>query len=97
MMSQMASRSSVGTRTGIASAAFLMLALHRDPARCMARYPAHGRLETRGQDMHRAHLTLCFERFRKIGRDERIRTSDPHAPSVMRYQAALRPDRSGGL
>ena len=30
----------------------------------------------------------------KIGRDERIRTSDPHTPSVMRYQAALRPDRS---
>ena len=29
-----------------------------------------------------------------IGRDERIRTSDPHTPSVMRYQAALRPDRS---
>ena len=31
---------------------------------------------------------------RKIGRDERIRTSDPHTPSVMRYQAALRPDRA---
>ena len=29
----------------------------------------------------------------KSGRDERIRTSDPHTPSVMRYQAALRPDR----
>ena len=29
----------------------------------------------------------------RIGRDERIRTSDPHTPSVMRYQAALRPDR----
>ena len=28
-----------------------------------------------------------------FGRDERIRTSDPHTPSVMRYQAALRPDR----
>ena len=27
-----------------------------------------------------------------IGRDERIRTSDPHTPSVMRYQAALRPE-----
>ena len=27
------------------------------------------------------------------GRDERIRTSDPHTPSVMRYQAALRPDQ----
>ena len=31
----------------------------------------------------------------KIGRDERIRTSDPHTPSVMRYQAALRPDLRG--
>ena len=31
----------------------------------------------------------------KFGRDERIRTSDPHTPSVMRYQAALRPDRLG--
>ena len=30
----------------------------------------------------------------KSGRDERIRTSDPHTPSVMRYQAALRPDRA---
>ena len=26
------------------------------------------------------------------GRDDWIRTSDPHTPSVMRYQAALRPD-----
>ena len=31
--------------------------------------------------------------FGKIGRDDRIRTCDPHTPSVMRYQAALRPDR----
>lgn len=35
--------------------------------------------------------------FGKFGRDERIRTSDPHTPSVMRYQAALRPDRSGAI
>ena len=35
-----------------------------------------------------------FVVFRQyVGRDERIRTSDPHTPSVMRYQAALRPDR----
>ena len=27
------------------------------------------------------------------GRDDRIRTCDPHTPSVMRYQAALRPDQ----
>lgn len=30
------------------------------------------------------------------GRDDRIRTCDPHTPSVMRYQAALRPVSSGG-
>jgi len=28
------------------------------------------------------------------GRGERIRTSDPHNPIVVRYQAALRPDRT---
>ena len=28
-----------------------------------------------------------------IGRGEKIRTSDPHNPIVVRYQAALRPDR----
>ena len=28
-----------------------------------------------------------------VGRGERIRTSDPHNPIVVRYQAALRPDR----
>ena len=33
-------------------------------------------------------------RFFEIGRDDRIRTCDPHTPSVMRYQAALRPDRA---
>jgi hypothetical protein len=32
-----------------------------------------------------------------IGRDDRIRTCDPHTPSVMRYQAALRPDRDAAL
>ena len=31
--------------------------------------------------------------FRINGRGERIRTSDPHNPIVVRYQAALRPDR----
>ncbi len=29
----------------------------------------------------------------KNGRGEKIRTSDPHNPIVVRYQAALRPDR----
>ena len=29
-----------------------------------------------------------------IGRGEKIRTSDPHTPSVVRYQAAPRPDRT---
>ena len=28
-----------------------------------------------------------------IGRGEKIRTSDPHNPIVVRYQAAPRPDR----
>lgn len=32
-----------------------------------------------------------------FGRDDRIRTCDPHTPSVMRYQAALRPDRRRGF
>jgi hypothetical protein len=32
-----------------------------------------------------------------IGRDERIRTSDPFTPSEVRYQTALRPDRYDGL
>ena len=31
--------------------------------------------------------------FSLIGRGEKIRTSDPHNPIVVRYQAALRPDR----
>ena len=31
------------------------------------------------------------------GRDDRIRTCDPHTPSVMRYQAALRPDLRSGI
>ena len=29
------------------------------------------------------------------GRNGRIRTCDPHTPSVMRYQAALLPETSG--
>jgi hypothetical protein len=31
----------------------------------------------------------------KAGRGDWIRTSDLHTPSVMRYQAALRPDLAG--
>src|SRR6476469_7651137 len=31
------------------------------------------------------------------GRSDRIRTCDPHTPSVMRYQAALRSDPAGHL
>ncbi len=38
-------------------------------------------------------LRNCEESLGIIGRDDRIRTCDPHTPSVMRYQAALRPDR----
>ncbi len=33
----------------------------------------------------------------KDGRGDWIRTSDPHTPSVMRYQAALRPDQARAL
>ena len=33
----------------------------------------------------------------KIGRGGEIRTPDPHNPIVVRYQAALRPDRCAGL
>jgi hypothetical protein len=33
----------------------------------------------------------------KAGRGDWIRTSDPHTPSVMRYQAALRPDQGCGI
>tara|TARA_R100001244_G_scaffold20643_2_gene21418 strand:+ start:94068 stop:94379 length:312 start_codon:yes stop_codon:yes gene_type:complete len=56
-------------------------------------------LRTKIENLH-LHCTYSndiefqqFEKWLKIGRDERIRTSDPHTPSVMRYQAALRPDR----
>ncbi len=35
--------------------------------------------------------------FFEAGRGDRIRTCDPHTPSVMRYQAALRPDRARGF
>ncbi len=31
------------------------------------------------------------------GRGEKIRTSDPHNPIVVRYQAALRPDRAANV
>jgi hypothetical protein len=34
-------------------------------------------------------------KLKKIGRGERIRTSDPLHPMQVRYQAALRPDRCG--
>ena len=35
--------------------------------------------------------------MKKDGRGDWIRTSDLHTPSVMRYQAALRPDWLGHL
>ena len=47
--------------------------------------------ETRGRRLLARGLLLNF--IMNIGRDDRIRTCDPHTPSVMRYQAALRPDR----
>lgn len=47
----------------------------------------------------RGFLRVCHvQRGGKVistGRDDRIRTCDPHTPSVMRYQAALRPVTSG--
>ena len=43
----------------------------------------------------RARSTAVLRKGETTGRDERIRTSDPHTPSVMRYQAALRPETSG--
>ena len=49
---------------------------------------------------HQSIVILSFQKgkypalsFLKAGRGDWIRTSDPHTPSVMRYQAALRPDR----
>src|SRR3546814_18104579 len=42
---------------------------------------------------HRAKTVLRTIPLRGVGRGDWIRTSDPHTPSVMRYQAALRPDR----
>mgnify|MGYP002065158006 CR=1 FL=1 len=33
---------------------------------------------------------------KSTGRDDWIRTSDPHTPSMVRYQAALHPETSGG-
>src|SRR5262245_14714858 len=36
-------------------------------------------------------------RWRRIGRDGEIRTRDPLHPMQVRYQAAPRPDRGGGM
>ena len=38
--------------------------------------------------------TECADKF---GRGGEIRTPDPHNPIVVRYQAALRPDRNHAL
>ena len=43
--------------------------------------------------LFRQRANLKANRTVKFGRGERIRTSDPHNPIVVRYQAALRPDR----
>src|SRR3546814_7549925 len=52
-------------------------------------------LDPQWPDFHRNHyIGMRLSPF--FGRGERIRTSDPHTPSVMRYQAALRPDQSAG-
>ncbi len=41
----------------------------------------------------RGAVTAADPLMQENGRGDRIRTCDPHTPSVMRYQAALRPDR----
>jgi hypothetical protein len=41
----------------------------------------------------RRRASRNLARSYKNGRGEKIRTSDPHNPIVVRYQAALRPDR----
>ncbi len=50
------------------------------------------------------HVAATFRELADLRRSERmdgrgdwIRTSDLHTPSVMRYQAALRPDLAGGI
>lgn len=42
----------------------------------------------------KAEMVIHFGFF-LIGPGEMIRTSDPHNPIVVRYQAALRPERRG--
>lgn len=37
-------------------------------------------------------MILDFQVSELIGRDEKIRTSDPHNPIVVRYQTALHPE-----
>ena len=57
-------------------------------ARVRGSHPADHRTET----VPRTVSVKCDD-----GRGDWIRTSDPHTPSVMRYQAALRPDRSAAF
>src|SRR3546814_8050648 len=40
-------------------------------------------------------LNFWLLRGKEDGRGDRIRTCDPQTPSLMRYQAALRPDLNG--
>ena len=42
--------------------------------------------------MANAIIEFAKNTLRMCGRDERIRTSDPHTPSVVRYQTALHPE-----
>src|SRR5690242_5858044 len=75
-----------------------------------ARLPRRGRLDHAHQDRLGGHERLTTFRsvelnlalttvpptvHGKAGRGDWIRTSDLHTPSVMRYQAALRPDLAG--
>ena len=57
----------------------------------------HRRTLSEGACNRKAMCLTSFERYREIGRSERIRTSDPLLPKQVRYQAALRSDRGRGV
>ncbi len=63
-------------------------ALHPEQQKKGLDSPALARTNPTG----RGFLGVLAGARKSTGRDERIRTSDPHTPSVMRYQAALRPE-----
>jgi hypothetical protein len=42
-------------------------------------------------------LPLNYTRIEKNGREDRIRTCDPHVPNVVLYQAEPLPDKNDGV